>query len=95
MRSTKTSVETFHQEMLRLLGVFTPGAGGIVVGVGCGLRGAVGFGNVAEVEADSVPDGGATTHTVDENVVFGEKSCGFGVMFFPASEASFGGGFVG
>jgi hypothetical protein len=83
-----------YQLTLMML-AFAPGAGGIVVGIGCGLWGPFGFGDVAEVEADSIPDGGAAAHSVDEDVVFGEIGCGFRVFFFPASEAGFGGGFVG
>ena len=52
------------------------------------------FGDVAEVDADAVPDGAGASHAVDEDVVFGEMGCGFGMFFFPASQAGFGGGFV-
>lgn len=69
--------------------------GGVVVGVGSLLRWADIFGDVTEVDADAVPDGAGASHAIDENVVFGEVRCGFGVIFFPASEAGFGGGFVG
>ena len=74
---------------------FAPGAGGVVVGVGGLLGGALVFGDVAEVDADAVPDGGAAAHAVDEDVVFGEVGCGFGVFCFqrsrPASAAALSG----
>ena len=57
--------------------------------------GASGFGDVAEVDADAVPDVGGAAHAVDEDVVVGEVGGGFGVGGAPAVEAGFGGGFVG
>ncbi len=63
---------------------FAPGAGGIVVRVGDGLLRAAGFGDVPQVEADAVPDGGAAAHAVDEDVVLGEVGGGFGVALSPA-----------
>ena len=72
-----------------------PLAGGIVVGVGGLLGGADLFGDVAEINADAVPDGAGTAHAVDEDVVDGEILGGFRMGGAPAVEASFGSGFVG
>jgi hypothetical protein len=36
--------------------LFAPGAGGIVVGIGCLLGGADLFGDVTEIDPDAVPD---------------------------------------
>jgi hypothetical protein len=92
---TETVGAKMRQIRLRLLRGFAPGAGGVVVRVRGLLGGALIFGDVAEIDADAVPDGAGASHAVDENVVFGEVGSGFGVFFFPASEAGFGGGFVG
>ncbi len=78
----------------KLLLRLAPGAGGVVVGIGGLLGGALGFGDVAEVYADAVPDVGGTAHAVGEDVIFGEVSRSFGVLFAPAGEAGFGSGFV-
>ena len=59
------------------------------------LGGALGFGDVAEVYADAIPDVGGAAHAVGEDVVWGEVGGGFGVLFAPAGEAGFGGDFVG
>lgn len=69
-------------------------AGGVVVGVRCGLGGAVGFGDMAQIDPDAIPDAGAATHAVDEDVVDGEVTGGFGKFFFPAGKAGFGCGFI-
>ncbi len=76
-------------------GCGAPGAGGVVVGVGGSLRWAEGFGDVAEVDADAVPDVGGAALAVDEDVVGGEVLGGFGVGDAPAVQAGFGGGAVG
>ncbi len=59
------------------------------------LGGAEGFGDVAEVDADAVPDVGGAAHAIEEDVLFGEVGGGFGVRGAPAVEAGFGGGLVG
>ena len=59
------------------------------------LGGALGFGDVAEIYADAIPDGRGAAHAVDEDVVFGEVGGGFGVFFFPSGETGEGSGFVG
>jgi hypothetical protein len=58
------------------------------------LRRAIGFGDIAQVDADAVPDGGSAAHAVGEDVVQREVRCGFRVRGAPAFEARFGGGFV-
>jgi len=59
------------------------------------LRRALIFGDVAQVDADAIPDCAGAAHAVDEDVVFGEMGCGFGVFFFqrsrPASAAALSG----
>jgi hypothetical protein len=76
----------FRHDLLAYLMMllFAPGAGGIIVGIGCGLCGALIFGNVAQVDADAIPDGGAASHAVDEDVVFGEMLGGFRMGCLPA-----------
>ncbi len=56
---------------------------------------ALGFGDVAEVDADAVPDVGGAAHAIEQDVFFGEVGGGFGVRGAPAVEAGFCGGFVG
>ena len=60
-------------------------SGWVVVGIGNGLSWTLVFGDVTKVDADSVPDGGAAAHAVDEDVIFGEVGSGFGVVLSPAS----------
>ncbi len=68
------------QELLSMCGLGRrPGRGG--------LWRAVSLGHVTQVDADAVPDGGAAAHPVDEDVVFGEVRCGFGVGGFPAGQS--------
>ena len=49
---------------------FAPLAGRIVIGIGRFLERPDVFGDVAEVDADAVPDGGAAAHAIGEDVVF-------------------------
>ncbi len=70
-------------------------AGGIVVGVGGFLGRAQCFGDVAEVDADAGPGGGAAAHAVDEDIVDGEECSGFRVFCFPSFEAGEGIRFAG
>jgi hypothetical protein len=69
---------------------FAPLAGGIVIGIGRFLARPDVFGDVAQVDANSGPGGGAAAHGVDQDVVHGEiRRCG-GVFAFPAYEAGEG-----
>lgn len=53
------------------------------------------LGDVAEIDADAVPDGAGAAHAIDEDVVDGEMSCSFGVVLFPAFETGFSGSVIG
>ena len=75
--------------------LFSPGAGGVVVGVGCGLGWAFGLGDIAQVDADAVPDVRSAAHAVDEDVVGGEQGGGLGMGLLPAFEAGECGFLVG
>src|SRR5688572_27084651 len=75
--------------------VLAPLAGGVLVGVGRFGGGAFGFGNVAQIDANAGPGGGAATHGIDEHVVDGELGGGAGMTALPALEAGEGSGLVG
>ncbi len=70
-------------------------AGGIVVGLGGFLGWALFLGDVAQVDADAGPGGGAAAHAIDEDVVDGEECRGFRVFCFPSFEAGEGIRFAG
>ena len=70
-------------------------ASGVVVGVWSLLRGPLIFRDVAQVDADAIPDGGASAHAVDKDVVRREVGGGLEVRLLPASESGFGGGAIG
>src|SRR4051812_26874014 len=69
---------------------FAPLARGIVIGIGRFLSRPDVFGDVAQVDANTGPGGGAAAHGVDQDVVHGEMRGGGGVFGFPAFEAGQG-----
>ena len=69
---------------------FAPLAGGIVIGIGRFLARPDLFGDVAQVDANTGPGGGAAAHRVDQDVVHGEMRGGSSVLGFPAFETGQG-----
>ncbi len=58
------------------------------------MCGTFGLRDIAKIDADAIPDIGATAHPVDENIVRCKQCSCAGVRQLPALQARFGGGFV-